>query len=284
MRLFKIAFLASGILFCSFGCFLTPSFAADPHFDHSTWDQFLKKFVSEYGEVNYAAVKANPALLNRYVEELRSAAEGYDAQHWPLNGWPREEQLAFWLNAYHAGVVLRVIQNYPLRSINDISGVWTAPTLKIGVRNFSLNDIRSNELIQAFRDEKIHMVLSCSARSCPPFPREAFAATRVEGQLFMMTNQRIQDERFVRIDLKKKRVLLSRIFNWYGDDFILDFGALPGEAIKFTPPDMAVLSFVRHYTQDTEKIDFLENLSFKIKYLPFDWTLADWNGTPRKGD
>jgi hypothetical protein len=285
MRFLKTACLASGLLIFSMGFFLNSSFAAEPHFDHSTWDQFLKKYVSELGEVNYAAVKEDPSLLSEYLQALDSAATGFDANTpWPLKNWPREEQLAFWLNAYHAEVVQQVIQNYPLHSINDISGVWTLPNLKIGARNFSLNDIRSKELIQAFRDEKIHLILSCSARSCPPFPREAFTAPRVEGQLFMMINERIQDERFVRIDRKKKRVFLSKIFKWYGDDFILDFGVTPAEAIKFTPPDMAVLSFIRHYTQDVDNIEFLENLRFKIKYQPFDWTLADWNGTEPKRD
>jgi len=284
MRFLKIAYLTSGLFICSVGFFLSSGFSAEPHFDHAAWDQFLKKYVSESGEVNYAAAKENPALLNQYIQALESAAAGTEGNPWPLKNWPREEQLAFWLNAYHAEVVFQVIQNYPLHSINDISGVWTLPTLKVGGRNFSLNDIRSNELIQAFRDEKIHLILSCSARSCPPFPREAFTATRVEGQLFMMVNERIQDERFVRIDRKKKRVFLSKIFKWYGDDFILDFGVSPAEAIKFTPPDMAVLSFIRHYTQDVDNIEFLENLRFKIKYQPFDWTLADWNGSQPKRD
>ncbi|MBP9865566.1 MAG: DUF547 domain-containing protein [Candidatus Omnitrophica bacterium] len=283
MRLLKTAFFAAGILIFSAGFLSNSCFAAAFHFDHASWDQFLKKYVNESGEVNYAGVKSDPVLLNQYMEQLSAAAAGSDVKKWLLDAWPREEQLAFWLNAYHAGVVLRVVQNYPLRSINDISGVWTTPTLKIGSRSFSLNDIRSIELINAFRDEKIHLALSCGARSCPPFPREAFVAARVEGQLFMIANQRVQDEKFVRIDPKKKRVFLSRIFNWYGNDFILDFGAQPGEEIKFTPPDMAVLSFVRHYTQDAEKIEFLENLRFKIKYMPFDWNLADGKDSPRKG-
>jgi len=284
MSFLKTASLAAGIIVCCLGAAFTPGFAAEPHFDHSALDQLLKKHVNESGEVNYAAIKADPSLLNQYLESLNSAAVDADMVHWPLKRWPREEQMAFWLNAYHAAVLLRVIQNYPVDSINDISGVWTVPTLKIGPRHFNLNDLRSKELINAFRDEKINLALACSARSCPPFPREAFTALRVEGQLFLMANQRVQDERFVRIDYKKKRVFLSRIFNWYGADFILDFGVESGEAIKFTPPDMAVLSFIRHYTQDVEKVEFLESLDFKIKYLPFDWTLAEWNEDIAEGN
>lgn len=284
MRLVKTVCLAASFALALLISTVKFGFASEPHFDHSAWEQFLKKYVSEAGEVNYAAVKENPMLLHQYLEALDNSAAGFDAQHWPLRGWPREEQVAFWLNAYHAGIVLRVIENYPVRSINDISGVWTTPTLKIGENNYSLNDIRANELMKTFRDEKIHLVLSCGARSCPPFPREAFVAPRVEGQLFLMANQRVQDENFVRIDTAKKRIFLSRIFHWYGDDFILDFGSEPQQGVKFTPPDMAVLSFIRHYTQDSEKVEFLESLRFKIKYLPFDWALADWNGTPVRKD
>ncbi len=283
MRLRPKALLAAGILICSFTGFIDfvgISAAAEPAFNHAAWDRFLKKYVNEAGEVDYAAVKADPALLNEYLAQVQAAADRTDPNplHWPLKDWRREEQLAFWLNVYHAVIVSQVVQHYPLHSLNDVSGVWTAPSLQVGARSFSLNDIRSRELLAAFRDEKIHLALACSARSCPPFPREAFTAPRVEGQLFLMTTQRVQDERFVQVVPQKKKVFLSRLFYWYGEDFILDFGTQGGSLdVKFTPPDMAVLSFVRHYTQDAEKIDFLEGLNYKIKYLPFDWTLAEWH-------
>jgi len=271
----KLTYLFAGFLSASF-LFIAPADAAS--FDHSIWNQFLKKYVNAAGEVNYKEVQAQPQLLNQYVEALRAAGAGQGPVDWPLNAWPREERLAFWLNAYHAGVVLKVIENYPLKSLNDVSGAWSLPILKVGAASFSLNDIRAQQLIASFRDEKIHLALACSAKSCPPFPAEAFTGPRVEGQLFMITNQRVQDTRFVGVDINKKRVFLSRLFYWYGDDFILDFGALQGASVKFTPPDMAVLSFIRHYIHDAEAIDFLDGLQFKIKYLPFDWTLADWNG------
>ncbi len=41
-----------------------PASAQTQGFDHSPWDQFLKKYVNEQGEVNYKGASADPALLN----------------------------------------------------------------------------------------------------------------------------------------------------------------------------------------------------------------------------
>jgi hypothetical protein len=81
-------FLLAGLLF------LSPQVQADLEkpFDHSRWDQFLKQFVNEEGDVNYAAVKSDPALLNQYLAQLRHV--DWDA----LSSWPREEQIALWIN------------------------------------------------------------------------------------------------------------------------------------------------------------------------------------------
>lgn len=273
MRNFTAFFLAAGLFFFNLG----PVYAAGPSFDHSLWDRFLKEHVNENGEVDYAGVKKDPSLLNDYLSSVRAVAREDDPMHWPVRSWPREEQLAFWLNVYHAVIVEQVIKHYPLKSLNDVSGVWTLPVLQIGARHFSLNDIRARELLSTFRDEKIHLALACSARSCPPFPQEAFDPLRVEGQLYLRTTERVADERFVDLKPKKKRVFLSKIFYWYGDDFILDFGPQGRPDVKFTPPDLAVLSFIRHYIQDADKIEFIESQDYKLKFMPFDWSLAEWH-------
>jgi hypothetical protein len=39
---------------------VTASRAGPQEFDHSPWDSVLKKYVTETGRVDYAALKANP--------------------------------------------------------------------------------------------------------------------------------------------------------------------------------------------------------------------------------
>ena len=152
-------------------------------FDHSALDRFLKKYVDEKGAFDFRAAKQDPALLDEYLGQIENV------NLIELVIWPREEKLAFWLNAYHAGLLKAILDHYPIRSVHDIPGIWEVPLVLIGGRRFSLNAIQTQQLIDVFRDEKIHCALACSGKSCPPFQTEAFTGPRVEGQLFMATRR-----------------------------------------------------------------------------------------------
>ena len=263
-------FLIFALSFFSFRS--APALALDQPFDHSAWDQFLKQFVNDKGEVNYQAAQKNPALLDDYLKQLSKI----NFREFFTN-WPREEKLAVWLNAYHAGITQIILEHYPIKSINDIPGVWDLPIVKIGGQTFSLNQIRSRELIKVFRDEKIHFALSCAAESCPQLRREAFTGPRMEGQLFLAAREFVNNSQYNQITPGKKAILISHLFEWYAIDFTLDFGS-PENDDKLSPQELAVLSFIAHYLEDAEKLEYLEEGNYKIKYLPFDWNLNDWRG------
>jgi len=243
-------------------------------FDHSTWDRFLKQFVNERGEVNYQAVKADPSLLNQYLEALADVPLKTMAET-----WPREEKLAMWLNAYHAGVVRAIVDHYPVRSINDIPGVWEMAAVRIGGASYSLNTVRSEKLMRAFRDEKIQVSLYCGAVSCPRLQREAFTGPRVEGQLFLSTVEFVNNADYVEVIPGQKKIQLSRIFKWYAGDFKLDFGA-PITELKITTEQQSVLSFLAFYLRDAAKVEYLEGDQYKVKYMPFNWALNEASPAP----
>lgn len=271
MNICYLTYLSKILSFLIFSHFLIPiALALTEPYDHSGWDQFLGSIVNNEGAVNYEAVKKDPEPLNRYLAQLEQInLRDYDT-------WPREEKLALWLNAYHAGVIQVVVEKYPVSSIQDIPGVWEAVAVKLGGGGFSLNQIRSEQLIAGFGDEKIHLALACGAKSCPPFRSEAFTGPRVEGQLFQITREFVNDPNFVRMTPGKREILLSRIFKWYAKDFILDFGNANND-LEILPEEAAVVSFVAYYLQDIEKSEFLESGQYGIKYLLFDWELHEWH-------
>ncbi len=243
-------------------------------FDHSAWDAFLKKFVNEKGDVNYQAVKKDSAGLNDYLKSLAAV----DAV--TISGWPREEAVAYWLNAYHAAMIKLVVENYPVRSVQRIPGFWDIAAVRLGLArladdNLSLNDIRIKNLIGIYRDEKIHLVLSLAAKGGPRLPREAFTGSKVEGQLFLLTRQFVKDPAFVAVEPGRKKIRISRLFKWYGQDFNLDFG-ISEPFGKFSKIETAVLSFLAHYLEDEAKQEYLQEGRFKIEYPTFDWSLNDW--------
>lgn len=247
-----------------------PVFALEQPFDHSLWDQFLKQFVNDEGEVNYGAVKRDSFLLSEYLKKV----EAIDPADMKKN-WPREERLALFLNLYNAGCIAAVILHYPVKTIQTIPGVWDIDFLKVAGRGYSLNQIRAQQLLQTFRDEKIHTALACPAQSCPRLIQEAYTGPRVEGQLFLAARRFVNDSKWAEILPGEKKVRISKIFKWYGNDFTLDFG-VPDNERGFSPTEYAGLSFIAHYLDDPEKARFLEEEDFKIKYLEFDWTLNDW--------
>ena len=88
-----------------------------------TLDQLLDLYVRN-GEVYYRAIKSERAKLDSYVSQLAGAS---------LDKESRDEQLAFWLNAYDALVLRTVADHYPIqgksaeypaKSIRQISGAF----------------------------------------------------------------------------------------------------------------------------------------------------------------
>jgi hypothetical protein len=66
-------------------------------------------------------------------------------------------------------------------------------------------------------------------------------------------------------------VYLSRIFDWFGDDFrqfAVDSGYAGDENVN------GVLTYVSRYLLD-RTVRFLETGEYKVEFLKYDWTLND---------
>src|ERR1700730_8469440 len=53
---------------------------------------------------------------------------------------------------------------------------------KIGGRNFSLNDIETNEIRKQFQEQRIHFAIVCASRGCPWLSPDAFTGERSDAQ------------------------------------------------------------------------------------------------------
>jgi hypothetical protein len=254
--------------------FFPASLCASTAFDYSAWDAFLKKNVNENGYVDYRSIKKDPRDLNDCLAILMAVKE------LEVKSWPREEALAFWLNTYHAVLIKMVVDNYPVPSVERIPSFWDLALFHFGARTegqnqYSLNDIRKKNLMAVYHDEKIHLALSLAAKGGPKLMPEAFTGPRVEGQLFLLTRKFVMDPAYVDIVPGRKKIRISKIFKWYGDDFKLDFG-MPESRGRLPDTDNAVLSFLAYYLEDEAKGEYLQAGKYKIEYPQFNWSLNDW--------
>ena len=245
-------------------------------YDHSALDHFLKQYVDPSSHINYALAKKNHQELDRYLEQLK------DIDLRALRASPKSERLAFWINVYHAALLSRILENYPIKSTQDIPSFWERQFLQIGLKSennqalYSLAEIRNEELVSAFQDEKVHLALALAAKHGPLFPNEVFTGPRVLGQLFKSARREVARREIVDGDTLKTpgSIRLSRIFEWYGPDFVNHYGR-PARRLKLSRTETAVVNFLIRYSKDLALIRFLKSANYKIEYVPFDWTLND---------
>ena len=252
----SLFYLATGLGGCGYVRYfmpLNPTATTNvPPPTHAAWDGLLKKYVNDQGLVNYQALQSDSLALNAYLQELSANLPG--------SKWTQNDRLAYWINAYNAFTVQRIIRSYPVKSIKDLGGdkifvntPWDQHFIKLGDTRYSLNDLEQRIIRKKFDDNRIHVALVCAAMSCPKLRTEAFTGPRLNEQLDD------QARNFVNNPAKNKltpadKPQVSSIFNFYPKDF-----AKNGST--------SVQDFINRYA--TQKIKPDATLS----YVPYDWGL-----------
>lgn len=178
---------------------------------HDLFDKVLQEYVSASGKVNYAGLKSHPRKLTVYLKML--------ADNPVETSWSRNKKLAYWINAYNAFTIKRILDNYPLNSIMDLDNgkTWDVKWIKLGGKTYSLNQIEHEIIRPQFKDARIHFAVNCAAKSCPPLYNKAYTEENVNRYLEKRTIQFINDNKYNSISTKKAEI--SKIFEWYQEDF-----------------------------------------------------------------
>ena len=229
--------------------------ASATDFDYSKFDQLLKAYVDDQGLVDYNAM-AKDTRLQDTIESLKSA----NTEEMTPNG-----QLAFWINAYNAVTIDKVIKWKPKKSVREtlIPGLWTSTKFfttrehLVAGKQLSQDDIEHEILRKQLNDPRIHFAIVCASSSCPKLARFAFTAENVQRQLEAETRKYINSGRGVRIDHAENTLYLSKIFDWFASDFKNKSGS--------------VLAFIKPYLNESATA-FLDRKP-KISYIHYDWAL-----------
>lgn len=220
------------------------SFSQQPAQFFTKADVFFKSYVSD-GKVAYKEIKENPALL----QELINLAK--DIQVTKDNA---SEYQSFWINTYNLFVISEVIKNYPIKTPLDVKGFFDSKTHDIAGEQITLNDIENKKLRAQFNnDPRFHFVLVCAGLGCPPIINEAYVSSKLEDQLNRQTVLALNNDKFIKVNVKKKKVGLSQIFEWYKSDF--------------TANDNTIIDFINLYR--TNKIPG----KVKTSFYEYNWNL-----------
>jgi len=230
--------------------------------DNQMYNNILKKYVKD-GLVDYKNL-VDDKHLDKYLQQLSETNP---------DNFSRNEKLAFWINAYNAFTIQIVRDNYPIESMNELSTggkiighllgktVWDKEFITINNHNYSLNGIE-HKILRKMDEPRIHFAIVCASISCPALRNEAFEANKLETQLQEESVRFLTDKERNDFDLSKRTAYLSKIFDWFDEDF--------GKNNK------EILQFVSKFLPDNVKKDMLENADkWGINYKDYNWNLNE---------
>ena len=178
---------------------------------HFLFDELLKKYVSDNGNVDYEGFKNSSEKLLGYISILQNTFPKFDKLK-PS----KEQKLAYWINAYNALTIYLILQNYPLKSIKDIDKPWDQRLWKFGNKWLNLNDIE-HQILRKMDEPRIHFAIVCASFSCPKLQNTAFTVSDIETQLTTATKEFLDDS--TKNYISQNNLRLSKILKWFAKDF-----------------------------------------------------------------
>ena len=171
------------------------------------------------------------------------------------------ESLAYWLNLYNAGALHLAAsaaaagESTVLRVSRPFNRHWAT----VAGESLSLHDIEHGK-VRRFGDPRIHAALVCGSASCPTLRKEPYRGAGLEEQL---ETQMLDFLRNGGAGTDGEQLLLSRIFLWYGSDFVR-----PARMPSFVPVSKrAVGRAVERWLEP-------ELAGLPVAFQPYDWGLA----------
>ena len=231
--------------------------------DHQAWDALVKKHVvlvdgGKASRVDYAGMAKDREALKRYLASLSAVDEKQFAQEGAAG------QMAFLINAYNAFMVEKVLTRYPdIRSVWDFGKVFGNPFkdkfFQLFGKPVSLDDIEHATLRRNYREPRIHYAVNCASIGCPMLREEAYVAARLEQQLEEQAVRFLSDRS--RNRYRDGRLEVSKIFDWYGEDFE------PRE---------------RYFQRYAGVLGAPPGAAPALSFLDYDWSLNDVRSSSRR--
>ena len=208
--------------------------------------------------VDYAALRRDPGW-RRFVEGLSTVRP-------PRSGPAR---MAFWIDVYNVLAIDMVVRHWPVDSIKDAGSflrpVWGMEAGRVGGRVVTLHEIE-HDVLRPMGDPRIHMAIVCASTSCPSLAREPFDPERLDALLDAAVARFLADPgKGMAVDRTTGTVTLSRIFDWFDEDFDGSEG---------------IRGFLAEHAADLDSIPAADRAwlassrsKIRIRHFDYDWTV-----------
>ena len=175
-------------------------------------NEFLQNNVNSEGKLNYSRLKRSPGellyILNN-VSDLKISAS------------KRNDKMAFWINVYNLTVIRNIVDNYPLRTVNDVPDFFDKK-FNIAGDKLSLNDIE--EILKGLTDDQgVNFTLSKGKIGSPRLLNAAYVPETLDYQISLQVKTEINKPGFIKINKNEKVIEINHIFSQYKSEFVTHY-------------------------------------------------------------
>lgn len=235
---------------------------------NAVWTSLLQKHVQVFdhghaSRVDYAGMRSDHMRLDSYTQSLSAVTSAQ------FKSWNSDDRKAFLVNAYNAFTVQLILTRWPkLDSIKDLGGLITSPWKKDFFKLLGeQTDLDHVETLlrsgEGFHDPRIHFAINCASISCPMLRTDAYVGDRLGEQLDDAEKNFLADRSRNRYDKSKNALEVSKIFDWYADDF----NAGGGSVKKLLASHADLLS------DDPAVQQRIAQQKVEVDFLPYNWKL-----------
>jgi len=162
-----------------------------------------------------------------------------------------------------------VLSRYPdIKSIWDFGKLFGNPFkdrfFSLLGKKSSLDDIEHGLLRKEYREPRVHFALNCASVSCPMLREEAYVGFRLERQLEEQAVRFLSDRsrnRFAFSDSRAGTLQVSKIFDWYKEDF--------------EPRAQYFARYAKVLADDPAAQNAIAQGKAPLDFLEYDWALND---------
>ncbi len=209
----------------------------------TTYAQILIKSVAK-GRVDYQVVANMREDLDRYLAAVAKAQA-------PKS---KPKAVAFYIDAYNALVLAAVLDAGTPKSVLGVDKFFKKKSHRVSGKLVSLDQLEKEILNPLAADPRTHMVLVCAAKGCPVLEPRPYTGTKLERRLEAASVRYVRSRAGSRV--KPNALSVSKIFEWYQDDFGGKEAAISFVTDRLTPQQRTTLGD-----------------SPQVSYHDYNWTL-----------
>jgi hypothetical protein len=213
--------------------------------------------------VDYAGLRQQKAALDDVLSRWSAVTET------EFQAWSRAQQMSFLINAYNGFTLQLIVDAEPgLKSIRDLGSLLRSPWKQrfftlLGERRH-LDWVEHEKLRVDYPDARIHFAVNCASIGCPALRPEPFTADQLEAQMDDSTERFFKDRSRNRFDAGSGTLRVSKLLDWYAEDFTVDGRADPKAWLQARADWLS---------EDAAERERIRRGDFRLDFLDYDWAL-----------